>query len=509
MAVFICWSRDPSEQLAKAVKKLLEAALQLKKDQDVFISGGIEKGVTWFESVVEHLKSSKAGIVCLTPVNLQSPWLHFESGALAMAGFQKHKLFTLLHGVTGAELEGPLSAYQATGTNRPEMTALVTSVAKVIGKSFKKINDTHWKTFEADLAKCTVKARDLIPGLETLFQRKTFNEPVQRCTDQAWLARYEGARLTRERLMVELPRVRAVCPSDERGLFNMLLAELDAYAMAISTLLLRHDRFKLGDNGELIMKKKGIQACCEDRRMAIRSLSSRLLYPIDEPQRKEEAVRFMAAETNEERKMIIHALEGWIRLKREPVYERPSGLDEALKELTGNRKPIVFRQSSWDLDRIFYYLLIQYFDFWALRWNPKMDDKESAKADDKEPDKKEEYDWFCAARDVELEVERYRSNSKGGSLTPLTYALVALQALEPEEAPEGKPTDAIKSALELVEKEFHDDLEKDPDGPINRLVKDVRQAMSKSKTSMSAAPNRQRQRNNRLSRLRNRKNDQE
>lgn len=188
--------------------------------------------------------------------------------------------------------------------------------------------------------------------------------------------------------------------------------------------------------------------------MAISSLSSRLLYPIDEPQRKEEAVRFMAAETNEERKMIIHALEGWIRLKREPVYERPSGLDEALKELTGNRKPIVFRQSSWDLDRIFYYLLIQYFDFWALRWNPKMDDKESAKVDDKEPDKKEKYDWFCAARDVELEVERYRSKSKGGSLTPLTYAFVALQALKPEEAPEGKPTDAIKSALGSLKKNF-------------------------------------------------------
>ena len=134
MSIFICWSRDPSKKLAESVKKLLEAALHLEKDKDVFISGGIEKGVTWFRSVVEHLKSSKAGIVCLTPVNLQSPWLHFESGALAMAGFQKHQLFTLLHGVTGGELEGPLSAYQATGTNRPEMTALVTSLAKIIDK---------------------------------------------------------------------------------------------------------------------------------------------------------------------------------------------------------------------------------------------------------------------------------------------------------------------------------------------------------------------------------------
>lgn len=133
--------------------------------------------------------------------------------------------------------------------------------------------------------------------------------------------------------------------------------------------------------------------------------------------------------------------------------------------------PFFFRQSSWDLDRIFYYLLIQYFDFLVLRWDyadsaPSDTDKESAKMD---------YDWFCAARDIELEVERYRSKSKGGSLMPLTYALVALQALKPEEAPEGKPTVATESALSLVKKV----LESDSDGPISRLLDDIRQAISK------------------------------
>ncbi len=59
MSVFICWSGTRSETIAKAVKVLLtsEKKLGLKKD-DVFISGGIEKGTTWFQSIVEELKKS-------------------------------------------------------------------------------------------------------------------------------------------------------------------------------------------------------------------------------------------------------------------------------------------------------------------------------------------------------------------------------------------------------------------------------------------------------------------
>src|SRR5262245_1704956 len=109
MSVFLCWAGEQSKSLAEAVKELLEAAVpKLKEEEAVFISGNIEKGVNWFDSIIGHLKNSKAGIVCLAPENLQSPWQHFEAGALAM-GFAFGKeapsnppLFTLLHGVTGA-----------------------------------------------------------------------------------------------------------------------------------------------------------------------------------------------------------------------------------------------------------------------------------------------------------------------------------------------------------------------------------------------------------------------
>ena len=267
----------------------------------------------------------------------------------------------------------------------------------------------------------------------------------------------------------------------------MLLRELDGYAMAIQALLLLENKhFKLLNNGELDIDAP-TKTCCEDRRLAIRSLAGRLLHPLGKPQ-KDEAVRFMAAETNEERKMIIHRLEGAIRLKRESAYVKPSTLDAALRDLTDNQLPIVFRQSSWDLDRIFYYLLIQYFETFALRWEPSENNARGSVAADTTaavtaiepigtsgtPPPAMDHDWFCAARDVEMEVERFRAKSKGGSQMPLTYALVALQALKPQNVPENSDARRlVPAALELVKSEFRDLLNSDAGRPIARLLVDM------------------------------------
>ena len=135
MSVFICWSSEQSKKLAEAVKALLESAVpSLKRGKAVFISGSIDKGVNWFDSIIGHLKSSKAGMVCLTPENLQSPcisrlepwqWDSLPRKKQEAVAPSKPPLLTLVHGVTGAELKGPLSAYQSTSTTPAEMGALV------------------------------------------------------------------------------------------------------------------------------------------------------------------------------------------------------------------------------------------------------------------------------------------------------------------------------------------------------------------------------------------------
>jgi hypothetical protein len=37
----------------------------------------VEKGSRWFEEVAGALESAKVGICCLTPENLNAPWLLF------------------------------------------------------------------------------------------------------------------------------------------------------------------------------------------------------------------------------------------------------------------------------------------------------------------------------------------------------------------------------------------------------------------------------------------------
>src|SRR5262245_23715164 len=231
MSVFICWSGDRSHALAQALKPLLVHSLDLRPDE-VFISDNIEKGATWFSSIEKVLDKAQAGIVCLTAENLASPWLHFEAGALGRrlsllsthakgrvrrgAGHEEpRRLFTLLHGIAGSELEGPLSAYQSTLTTKADLVGMVLSLGRVLrrrgtprpGTREPVIPHGTWNTFAKTAAALAVPARRLIKDLDQLFQRKTFNEPIYRCADQAWLRRYDGARETRDQLGVLEGRV--------------------------------------------------------------------------------------------------------------------------------------------------------------------------------------------------------------------------------------------------------------------------------------------------------------
>jgi hypothetical protein len=85
-----------------------------------------------------------------------------------------------------------------------------------------------------------------------------------------------------------------------------------------------------------------------------------------------------------------------------------------------------------------------------------------------------DYELICAARDVEMEVERYRSKSKGGSLSPLTYALVALRQLKPRTASDKADVQlAVSSAVTLVRNEFSKLLEMEAGRPIKTLLDEI------------------------------------
>lgn len=81
MNVFISWSGSSSRGVALALKEWLPGVVQVVRP---FMSAeDLEKGTRWASKVAEELEQSDFGILCVTRHNVDSPWLHFDAGALS------------------------------------------------------------------------------------------------------------------------------------------------------------------------------------------------------------------------------------------------------------------------------------------------------------------------------------------------------------------------------------------------------------------------------------------
>lgn len=73
MKVFISWSGERSRAVAEALRNWLPHVIQGL--QPWFSSNDIDKGVRWATDIAANLQESRVGIICLTPENLESPWI--------------------------------------------------------------------------------------------------------------------------------------------------------------------------------------------------------------------------------------------------------------------------------------------------------------------------------------------------------------------------------------------------------------------------------------------------
>jgi hypothetical protein len=110
MKVFISWSGPRSKTFALYVHEWLKAAVQ--RAEPWMSERDIQPGQRWNEEISSRLKDTNFGIICLTPENLNAPWLLFEAGALAKAVDSAH-VVPLLFGMRKAQLTFPLAQFQA------------------------------------------------------------------------------------------------------------------------------------------------------------------------------------------------------------------------------------------------------------------------------------------------------------------------------------------------------------------------------------------------------------
>lgn len=383
--IFICWSGRRGHHIANALKGWLE--------EDVFpgaicarVSTDIEKGAVWRDELEGYLQDAQAGLLCITPEALNSSWVHYEAGVLARVFARKEgatgRLYTFLLGTSEVELNGPLSAFQSTdGKDERDTLRLVRALVQMVHAT----NDQHeafsnadwwgerWRRLRQRLAVIPHPTlREMHPTFSDLFRRMTFEEPIDACLSQEWLARYCGVRDTVQALQQCRPRLERACRGYVKELLHALETELVGYGMAVSELVTR-GRFELGERGQLEIRPPGLGVACEQRRCRVRRLVSRVEEP---PPFFNESVSFFCAETVEEAKNIIHRVrprvlalaralpaarpktwEAWperaacftllrdsLESKLEPVQDGGRAVDLELH----------WRTSSWDFDRVMY-----------------------------------------------------------------------------------------------------------------------------------------------------------
>ena len=90
----------------------------------------ISAGERWAQAIAGELEASNFGIICITPENLHSEWILFESGALSKSMLDA-KVIPLLFGLELSDLSGPLSQFQAQKLEQSGVMEIVKAINKV------------------------------------------------------------------------------------------------------------------------------------------------------------------------------------------------------------------------------------------------------------------------------------------------------------------------------------------------------------------------------------------
>jgi hypothetical protein len=129
--VFLAWSGEASKAVAVALREWLPFVRQ--SVQPFMSEEDIRKGARWRQEIAKQLSSTGFAILCLTPDNLNSTWLHFEAGAIATRAESNH-VTALLLGVEKKDVVDPLGEFQHTRATKDDMLKLVKGLNALQGQ---------------------------------------------------------------------------------------------------------------------------------------------------------------------------------------------------------------------------------------------------------------------------------------------------------------------------------------------------------------------------------------
>lgn len=173
MQLFLSWSGERSKAVATALTRWLPDVFQ---DLSVWMSAHhIDAGQRWGHELGNQLASTSFGVLCLTPDNVQSPWLLFEAGALSKV-ISDAKVVPYLFELSPTDVPFPLAQFQGVEATNDGTLDLLQSINSSLerplpGDRIERLFTKWWPDLKAAL--------DAVPATDT-------NHPAHR-SDRALL----------------------------------------------------------------------------------------------------------------------------------------------------------------------------------------------------------------------------------------------------------------------------------------------------------------------------------
>jgi hypothetical protein len=171
MKVFLSWSGETSQNVAKALRDWLPCVLQAVRP--VMSTEDIDKGTRWSDELAKQLDETAYGILCLTSYNISAPWLNFEAGAISKA-LERSRVSPFLFRVNRERVTGPLQQFQFTlyrdddARSKEDIFSLLTSLNRSLAAAdevshevLRRECEMWWSTLEKSLKAITVSADEI------------------------------------------------------------------------------------------------------------------------------------------------------------------------------------------------------------------------------------------------------------------------------------------------------------------------------------------------------------
>jgi len=155
--VFLSWSGERSRLVSEFLRDWISQVVQAAKPW--MSESEVEKGTRSLDEIGKALADIKVGIVCLTPENLERPWLLYEAGCLSKSIDERTRLCTyLIADLEPSDVRAPLGMFQATRATKEETLKLLKTINRVVGddpiseENLTAVFEVMWPKLEQRLA---------------------------------------------------------------------------------------------------------------------------------------------------------------------------------------------------------------------------------------------------------------------------------------------------------------------------------------------------------------------